>query len=602
MVKTGNAFVLHARLLGTLALLLTTVLAGRAQNVEVKTTLSQNEVFTGERISISIEITGSGFNSVSRPEVPQMPEELKLLSRTPSTSRSFSYVNGESNITYSYTYYAVGQVEGTYKIPPVNIKVDNRSYQTNSVTIKLIDRNKARSSSDDSPSGSNRPDIYISLELSDRTPYTGQQILADVVLFFKSGLEVLSYQPVPGWKTEGFWKEKLVSNERPRARSTIIDGVRFRKAQLMQFALFPTKSGTLELSPYEVSVNARSVSNRNDAFSSFFGGMQGNNRSVDLKSEPVKIEVKSPPALANAKDIGAVGSFTISREISGSNTIVGETIEITTHIEGTGNVPLISTPEYDLPESFEIYNPKDVSDVQRDGKMIAGSRTFTNVVVARKAGSYTIPATNVAYFDPKAEKYHIKNLPEHTITVKKDPKARNLVSANQRSFTITPVLGLTSWQTSGNTDLFDLWWFWTGLITPFMLWALGYWQKTYRERMNTDVFFARSQKALDNAKAKMDEAYENAEEGDIKEAYSALHRALSGYIGDRLGLPEAGLSDEEYLQALKNNNVDSQIPEKLYALLDKCSTIRYAPATTIEDLADDVEEAKKLLGKLKKNV
>ena len=120
--------------------------------------------------------------------------------------------------------------------------------------------------------------------------------------------------------------------------------------------------------------------------------------------------------------------------------------------------------------------------------------------------------------------------------------------------------------------------------------------------MNTDVFFARSQKALDKAKTKMDEAYSSAEDGDIKEAYGALHRALSGYIGDRLGLPEAGLSDEEYLQALKDHNVDSQVPEKLYALLDKCSTIRYAPMTSIEDLADDITEAKKLLGKLKKNV
>ena len=473
MVKTGKALVLHAKLLATLALLLTSVFNGRAQDVNVKTTLSENEVFTGERISISVEISGSGFNSVSRPEIPELPEELKLLSRSPSTSRSFSYVNGKSNITYSYTYYAVGQQDGTYTIPPVTIKIDNRSYQTNPVTLKLIDRNKARQSSGDSPSGSKSPDIYITLELSDKTPYTGQQILADVVLYFKSGLEVLSYQPVPGWKTEGFWKEKLVSNERPRAKSTIINGVRFRKAQLMQFALFPTKSGTLELSPYEVSVNARTVSNRNDAFSSFFGGMQGNNKNVDLKSDLVKLDVKNPPELSDAQDIGAVGSFSISREFSGNSTLVGEIIEISTHVEGIGNVPLISGPEYDLPESFEIYNPNDVSDIKRDGKMIAGSRTFNQNVVARKAGTYTIPAAKLGYFDPKAGRHHIENLPERTITVKEDPNARRFVAANQQSFTIQPMLGLSTWQTANNTYRIELWWFWTGLITPFMWWALG---------------------------------------------------------------------------------------------------------------------------------
>lgn len=580
----------------------------QAQNVEVNTTLSQNEVFTGERISVTVEISGSGFNNVSRPTIPEIPGELEILNRTPSTSQSFSFVNGKSSIKYGYTYYFVARESGSFTIPAFSVKVDGTSYKANPLTLKVFDRNKAKADNSDNsnntPAGTNEPDIYLTFDVSDTTPYNGQQILADVMLYFKSGLEVLSYQPAMGWKAEGFWKEQLESNERPKAYSTIIDGVRYRKARLAQFALFPSKTGDLELSPYKITANVRSASNRNDAFSSFFGGFNSNNRRVELETEVVKIDVRELPEIADAKPIGAVGNFEISRNVSSSNVFEGETIEINTTIQGTGNVPLISAPEYDLPDNLEIYQPKDQSDVNRNGKQIAGKRTFTNVVIARKPGTYTIPSAKIAYFDPGRGSYDITNLAEITVNVKVDPNGRTLVSADQTAFTIQPVLGLASWTTGGggSQNLSTYWWFWMGLITPFVLLAIGYWQKSYRDRMNSDVFFARAQNATDKAKAAMDKAYEEAEDGDIKEAYGALHKALTGYVGDRLGLPEAGLSDKQYIEKLNDNGMDQDITKQLFTILDKCSSIRYAPLTTRQDLADDIEQAKQLLSKLKRKV
>jgi len=574
----------------------------QAQNVEVKTTLSQNEVFTGERIAISVEISGSGFNNVSRPTIPAIPEGLQLLSRTPSTSRSFSFVNGKSSITYSYTYYMVGDNEGSFDIPPFMVTIDNRSYETNTVSVKIVDRNKAAQQSTANNQGGNAPDIYITMEVSDTTPFVGQQILADVMLYFKSGLEVLSYQPVMGWKAEGFWKEQLENNERPKAYSTIINGVRFRKARLMQFALFPTKTGNLELSEYKINANVRSVSNRNDAFSSFFGGFNSNNRRIELSSDVIKLDVKSLPEIERAQNIGAVGKFNIDRSLNTDNVLTGETIEIITTIEGTGNIPLINPPEYQLPEGFEIYDPEDQLNVNRNGKQIAGTRTFTNVLVARKAGNFTVPESRIAYFDATSERYRVESLSALTINVKKDPNSRRLVDVSQTSLPVQPVLGLATWTRLQQQSLSSYWWFWTGLITPFMLLALGYWRKSYRDRMLSDTYFARSQKAIDKAKKAMDEAYTKAEDGDIKEAYGALHRALAGYIGDRLGLPEAGLSDEEYIQKLREQGTDEKVTQRLHDILNKCSTIRYAPLTTIEDLADDIAASKKLLGKLKRKV
>src|SRR5690625_7101908 len=77
---------------------------------------------------------------------------------------------------------------------------------------------------------------------------TGQQSVASIVLYFKQGMEVTSYQPTSGWRTDGFWKEELENIRQPQAESVILSGVRYRTATLLRYALFPTRSGELSLS------------------------------------------------------------------------------------------------------------------------------------------------------------------------------------------------------------------------------------------------------------------------------------------------------------------------------------------------------------------
>ncbi|MDZ7694861.1 MAG: BatD family protein [Balneolaceae bacterium] len=133
MVKTGRrfsgAFVVLFFLFG---------LSGSAvaQDLQVQATVSESKVFTGERISLSVEISGS-FNNVSRPVLPSF-NGLRLLSNTPSTSRSYSYVNGESSTTYAYQYSLIAQNEGDYTIPAISIEIDGTNYRTDPISVSVI--------------------------------------------------------------------------------------------------------------------------------------------------------------------------------------------------------------------------------------------------------------------------------------------------------------------------------------------------------------------------------------------------------------------------------------------------------------------------------
>lgn len=591
MKRIGNFFAVLGFLLPLLGFIASPTYA---QNpVSVSASISETSVFTGERISFSVEISGS-FNNVSRPELPEF-KGFRLLSSNPSTSRSYSFVNGESSTTYTYSYYLIAQEQGSYQIPPATITIDGDSYETDPIGVQVIDRNESAKD----PSASERPNIFLRLEVSDSQPVTGQQIITDVILFFKDGLEVNSYQPVPGWKAEGFWKEELENTSRPKASSTIVDGVRYRKARLLQFSLFPTKVGELEISPYKIIVSVRSSRSRDDPFSSFFGGFGSNQRQVELASEPLTVDVKPLPKSEQGQYIGGVGTFSVDRRISTTNAMVGETVELVTNIEGTGNVPLITRPDYELPDGLEVYEPQQNSSINRRNQRISGSKTFTDVVVARSPGSYTIPAKTITYFNPARNDYVSEQLPALNFEVTENPDAV-AASGSSTSFPVQPVTGLASWIAPDSSSLIGNWWFWVGILLPLAVFGAAYWQKSFREKMSTDTAFARSVKASDRASDRLEEAISLSERGEIKEAYNMLQKALTGFISDRLTLPEAGLSNADYIEALKEEDIDENLIKNVRMLLDKCASISYAPNTTHEYLKSHVGLAESTLEKLKK--
>jgi len=590
MKKIGRFFCVTGFFISLLALF--SFRAVGQSTVSVEATVSETTIYTGERVNLSIKVSGD-FNNVSRPDLPSF-SGFRLLSNTPSTSRSYQFVNGKSSTSYTYTYSLIAETKGSYKIPPISINIDGEEHKTEPIDVKIIDRNESAKSS-----GSQKPNIFLRLEVSEKKPVTGQQIVSNVVLYFKDGLEVNSYQPVPGWKAEGFWKEELKNTDRPQATSTIIDGVRYRKARLLQFSLFPTKQGKLEISPYKIIVAVRSARSSNDPFGSFFGGFGNNQRQVQLDTDPVTIHVQPLPADSEGEYLGAVGNYNISRTIDPKNATVGESIEIKTTIRGKGNVPLVTKPDYKLPDGLEVYQPQESSNLNRHNHRISGSKTFTDVVIARSPGSFTIPEKKVSYFNPTQNKYIATTLPPLHFKVKRNPKTASTADT-PTSLPVQPITGLATWITPASVSLFAYWWFWIGIILPFVLLGLAYWQKTYSEKMSSDMAFARSQKASDKAHDRLDKAIKLSEQGNIKEAYNMLQKALTGFISDKLTLPEAGLSNQEYVDALEEHGIDENLVKNVRMLLDKCASISYAPDTSHAYLKSHVGLAESTLDKLKK--
>lgn len=574
MIKTGNYLCFITALLISLVF----SASGHTQDITVDAALTETNIFSGEPVRLDLKVSGQSINAIQQPVIPNI-DGLRWLSNNTSTSQSFSYINGRPSVSYTYGYTFIAQEPGEYTFPSLSVTVNGEQFQTNKISFKVLDQESLGNGNAD-----RSPDIYVRLEPSTTEPVVGEQVIADVVLYFKDVIEVSSYQPSPGWKAEGFWKEELENRQRAQTSSTIINGIRYQRARLLQYAIFPTKSGELELSPFDISVQVRNRNRRTD----FFGFGQ---ERMELSTIPVTIDVQPLPPLENASFSGGVGNFSITRSVNPKKAYVGESVEIVTTITGKGNIPLIVKPEYEYPETLEIYNPQETSTITRSNRQIGGTKIFTDIVIARNEGIFEIPATNVAFYDPSRERYSITELPALTINAERDPRAVSTTAENELRFDVQPITGLANWVGVNEKAMHSKVWVWVLLIFPLVVLGGGFVIKQYRDRMNTDVAFARSQKAKEKAVKELELA-QSAK--DLKTGYNHLQKALTQYITDKLNLPPAGLSNDKLVAELESIGATT-ISKDVKKLLDKCDTIAYAPNATQAGLDTDIQKSEELI-------
>tara|TARA_R110002096_G_scaffold303080_3_gene498027 strand:- start:930 stop:2681 length:1752 start_codon:yes stop_codon:yes gene_type:complete len=581
MTKIGNR--LGSVVFIFLSLLLTSTL--NAQDVTVEATLSETNIFAGEGVTLQIAISGTSVGTLDRPTLPEIPGLRWLPNRT-SQSSNYTYLNNRPSVTISYGFQLIAEDVGSHKIPPIGITIEGKTYVTKPISFKVLDPKTI-----DTGKAERSPDIYVRLETNVTKPVVGQQVVATIVLYFKTGIEVNSYQASPGWKAEGFWKEELEMQRQARSNSTLINGVRYQRAQLLNYALFPTKTGTLTLSPFTITVRMRQSRNGvRDPFSLSFG-----QENKELKTLPITLEVQNLPNAGDVEVIGAVGNFKINRKISTTKAMVGESIEVETTISGTGNVPLLNKPNYEFPEALEKYNPQESSKIERGNNQISGSKTFTDIVIARNEGTFEIPEKKIAIYNPIRKAFDYTTLPSLNFSATPDPKAFNS-NLTETRLDIKPSIGLAQWKTLDNEFLIDRTTLWSWLLLPFVVLLSAFGFKKYRDRMDTDSGFARSQKAKQKALSTLQDASATT---DIKHGYHLIQQALSLYIADRLNLPEAGLSANRLIQEVQTTSPEMHIDD-LRNLFEKCETIAYAPNVSQDSLTNDIELSKELIKKMGK--
>lgn len=587
MIKTGSLLIFFIILFSN------SVTAQNQTDIRVTASVNSTIVFEGEQFVVSVEISGSNLQSLPRPSIPEL-EGLIYVSRNPSTSSNISIVNGVRSSTFGFRYFLRGDKVGRFTIPSFTMLIEGITYRTQPISVEVVRREEV------DQNRNQQPELFLSLELSNSNPWVGQQVTANVVLYFRSDIDILSFQPLSSWRTEGFWLQNL--NEEgvsPRAETVMLNGVRYRKAILSSFALFPTRSGRLTIGEYAIRANVRLSGRMDDMAQRFFSGFGGRQQTVELNSEAIQLEVRRLPQPTPEGFTGAVGRFNITRTLLPTDISLGEPLELITTIEGRGNVPLINAPMYDVSEAFERFTPQENLNIIRQSDLVAGTKTFTDVLIGRQVGQQEIPASVFSWFDPQTGRYVTRNLPAIPVTIRRD-LSQVSTRVEESRMNLRPVIGVTVWRSRQELAPYKVWWFWALAALPFVIFVIAWQRNKYLERMRTDTAFSRYQHAEQVAGKTLENSKIKSASGQWRAAYGELHRALSGFISDRLGLPLTGHSDTFLVQKLKEKGIDPTLADRIGKTLTRYSTIQYAPENVQDSFEVDVKECAEFIKSIRR--
>lgn len=123
-----------------------------------------------------------------------------------------------------------------------------------------------------------------------------------------------------------------------------------------------------------------------------------------FRTDSKKIQVNELPKthLPLSKTIG---EFQIQDSLNKESYLCGESIKLTIHITGNGNLQAIPRPTLKIPENFLLYDPVSSLEIIPDTKQIKGRKTFVYELIAAYPGGYTIPPVSMYFFNPQIGDY-----------------------------------------------------------------------------------------------------------------------------------------------------------------------------------------------------
>jgi hypothetical protein len=584
-----------------IAILLTsTVYSQKFQATVDKTTVGQNE-----RFQVYFTFEGAAGGNISNFTPPGF-KGFNILSG-PNQSTSMKIENGRTTSSITLSYWINASQMGEFTIGSASANYSGKQYKTNPVKIKVV-KGSAQPAQAQQQGNISQEDIgenvFIVATPNKRSVYRGEQVTVTYKLYTRLEISSPQINKLPSY--QGFWAEELESGNNIRFEIEMYKNQRFRSAVIKKVALFPTKSGELEVTPFELTIPVivKRKNTGRDIFDDFFNdSFFGRRETVEhlAKSNKVMIDVKDLPTENVPESFnGAVGNYKFSAALDRTDVETNESITLKMAIRGNGNIKLLDLPKIELPTGFEKYDPKTRESITRKST-VSGSKTAEYLIVPRIAGEKIIPAVEFSYFNPSTKKYVTSRSPEFNISVK---KGKSTVETAVSGYSKEDVKLLTEDIRFIKTSDFNFTemkdqkiirsWFWYSLILPLMIFIGFIGVKKRQDKLSGNLQLRKYQKAEKTAKARLKNAKKVLAESDIARAYNELSLALFGYLEDKLGLQKSEFTQDRVLSELLDRGVNKELVDKAKDILDKCEFARFAPQMqdekTCQDLYDQAVE------------
>src|SRR5258706_11790987 len=285
--KTGRTII------PLLTLLLFCAFRGMPQDISFTASVDNNRVALGEQFEIIFSLGGTSAGSNFQP--PPFNDFLVVGGPNQSTSKQF--INGSVSSSVSWSYVLQAKAEGKFAIGRATIDYGGKKLQTQPVGIEVVKGSaqaatQGRQQNQQQAQQQGNADIdkqigenlLLRVVLDKSRVYQGEQITATYKIYTR--VNISSYNLTKGSSLTGFWSEDLDVPKQVQLSSEVVNGKQYRVGILRRAALFPQRSGTLQIDPMEVlcAVQVQTRRRSNHIFDQFFNDpFFGNVQTVNHK-------------------------------------------------------------------------------------------------------------------------------------------------------------------------------------------------------------------------------------------------------------------------------------------------------------------------------
>lgn len=542
------------------------------------------------------------------------------------SSSSIQIINGKRSSSHqtTFTYILIPKATGTFQLPVATALLSGDRISSTQASIQVVSDGASSSQSSGQNGGKSSGggqtsstgsgeissnDLFMRLSLSRTEVVIGEPITATLKIYQRANVVGFENAKFPTFN--GFWsQETYVPNNIEFKRESLDDKI-YNTAVLRTYVLIPQQSGAITIDPAELVclVNIRTApSTSNSLFDSFF---QDEYRTIRKRvtTPAVKVKVNPLPAGQPASFGGGVGNFGISARLTTDNLKTHDAASLVITVSGRGNVALLEEPKVNFPPDFEIYDTKTTENTDKSNGGTSGSKSFEYPFIPRSHGDFTIDPVEYSYYDVNAGKYvTLRTEPLHVkvakgkggdstpvTTVNSGVERKDVKSlADDIRFIFTGKPGLSG---SGSFFVGSVF-FWI-LLALMILGATSVYL-AFRKvaAMRADVAGTKNRRATKMAQKRLKLAGEYLDKNLYAAFYEELHKALIGFVSDKLNMDMSEISKDNIASALTEGGVSAEQTKAFTDLLDACEFARYSPDGGNEAMRSHYDAALKVISSI----
>ena len=324
-------------------------------------------------------------------------------------------------------------------------------------------------------------------------------------------------------------------------------------------------------------------------------------RRVPANTKPVTVNVKPLPAGAPASFTGAVGEYRMRASVTPTEVAADNAVTVLLTIQGDGDIKRVQAPPMDVPEGFELYDPKVMEEsTLESGQGITGKKVFEYLLLPKQAGTYTLQPS-FTYFSPDSAKYVTLESRPYTLEVGPNDGTSASIPPGASAGSggtdqLSPLRLDPSLRKKGAPFLGSVP-FWGLVATPFLLLlgAIGL-RAWRRKQAQVDPAQTKMQEAQRIVKERLSKAAQHLQNAEGRAFYDEVSKAVQVYICDKLQIPRSALNKDQVQRHLQSLELPAALIERILQLMQTCEMALFAGKTGDQSAMEQTyKEAKAVL-------